>query len=101
MSRIVDYNWFVTQAKKHELDIVKLDVIYPMTDTRCWSAVINPNRDNVIVTFNINRYNVGNGYFDILSSSKNIVNVYISDIFETIETVLSDSGNYMTVNIND
>lgn len=85
----IDYNTFASRARKNDLHVTKLDISYPIADTRCWTAIINQGTDNVLVTLNVNRYQFGNQYFDILSSSKTITDVYVEDVYETLELLLN------------
>lgn len=85
----VDFPSFSGKLRKQECVVQKLDLSFNQADTRCWSALINPGSDNIIVTFNVNRYNVGNKYFDIMSSERIISDVYVDDIYETLEMLLN------------
>jgi len=84
----IDYQTFASKLKSDGYTVQKLDCVYPIQDTRCWTAVVNPGEENLIVTFIINRYNIGNHYFDILSSSRSITDIYSSDIYDVLDSIL-------------
>jgi hypothetical protein len=65
----------------------KLDIIYHVSDSRVWTAVINPSKENVIVTFHANRTFLGEASFDILADRKEFKNVdheFIHDVLEPL-----------------
>lgn len=84
----IDYHTFASRMKSNGHTVHKMDISYPLADTRCWTAQINQGSDNILVTLNVNRYQIGNQYFDILADSKNIVDVYIADIYDTINLIV-------------
>lgn len=88
MSNIIDYAIFQSKIEKYECKCQKLDIYYNKSDSRCWTALINPDTDNVLVTQHINRYDLGDTSFDVLSSEKNITDVDIDDIYQTVELLL-------------
>jgi hypothetical protein len=57
-----------------------------MADCRCWTAVINPESDNILVTFVVNRLKHGSYYFDIITQDRTSLDVYAADIYD----ILSD-----------
>jgi hypothetical protein len=84
----IDYNTFASKLRSEDLTVQKLDVSYSMADTRCWTALINPETHNLIVTFVVNRHQIGNHYFDILSSKRILTDIYTNDIYEAIDALL-------------
>ena len=86
----IDYKTFASRMKKNDIRVFKLDTTYAMADTRCWTALINEGTDNILVTFNVNRYAIGNQYFDIMSSKKIITDVYVDDIYDTIDLLINN-----------
>lgn len=86
----IDYNTFASRIKSSGHTIHKMDISYPMADTRCWTALINQGKDNLLVTLNINRYQVGNQYFDVLFDSKIITDIYVDDIYDTISLLTKE-----------
>jgi len=84
----LDYPTFAGKIEQFECEIYKLDVIYNHADHRCWTAIINPKKDNIIVTYGINKYGPGTRYFDILASEKTMIDVYQDDVYSIIESML-------------
>lgn len=97
----IDYQTFAGRIKKSDLDIYKLDTSYPTADTRCWTALINQGTDNILVTFNVNRYQPGNQYFDILSKDKVITDIYVDDIYDTIDLLIKPKTPSIIFNNTD
>lgn len=83
----MDYPTFFNNIKKTPNSINKLDLSYNHGDCRCWSAVINPESQNVIVTYVINRYEIGFQCFDILASGHILTDVPVEDIYDVIDVV--------------
>jgi hypothetical protein len=86
----IDYQTFSSRMKSNGHTVHKMDITYPLADTRCWTAQINKGTDNILVTLNVNRYQIGNQYFDILADSRNIVDVYIEDIYDTVNLMIRE-----------
>jgi hypothetical protein len=91
MSNLVDYSIFQGKIEKYECKCYKLDIFFNKGDSRCWTAVVNPNTDNVFVTHHINKSDLGEATFDVISSDKIITDVDPEDIYQTIELILKDS----------
>jgi hypothetical protein len=87
MKNYIDYNTFESNVKNLGLTITKLDVNYNFADCRCWSAIINPSSDNILVTFVVNREKYGTYFFDILTHDRTSTNVYVDDIYDILETL--------------
>jgi hypothetical protein len=83
----MDYNNFAGRLKNTNLTVQRMNISYPQIDTRCWTAIINKGTDNIFVTYNVNRNDIGTQYFDILSSDKTLANVEYEDIFDTIDLI--------------
>lgn len=83
----MDYNNFAGRLKNTNLTVQRLNISYPEIDTRCWTAIINKSTDNIFVTYNRNRYDLGTNLFDIVSSDKTLTDVEVEDIFDTIEQI--------------
>lgn len=86
----IDYQTFASRMKSNGHTVHKMDISYPISDTRCWTAQINQGKDNILITLNVNRYQIGNQYFDILADSKNITDVYIDDIYDTVNLLVRE-----------
>lgn len=53
----MDYNTFAGKVRNSDCSVLKLDIVYNHTDCRCWSAIVNQGKENIIVTYNVNRRN--------------------------------------------
>jgi len=85
----MDYNTFAGKVRNSECSVSKLDLVYNHTDCRCWSAIVNQGKDNIIVTYSVNRSELGSQSFDILSSNKILTDVEPEDICDVIEYMLN------------
>jgi hypothetical protein len=85
----MDYNTFVGKLKKYNCSVVKSDILYNQTDCRCWTAIINQKTDNIIVTYNINRSDLGSQHFDIISSNKISTDVEIDEVYDFIDVLIN------------
>ncbi len=65
----MDYPTFNNNISKTPNKITKLDLSYNHSDGRCWTALINPESQNIVVTYVVNRYEIGHQCFDIQSSN--------------------------------
>lgn len=81
----MDYHTFVGKVKNANCSVTKLDLVYNQADCRCWSAIVNQGKENIIVTFNVNRSELGSKEFDILSSNRILTDVEPEDICDIIE----------------
>ena len=90
----MDYNIFTNNIQKSGFKVHKLDISYNLGDTRCWSVLLNPETDNIVITYNINRYELGTQLFDILSAKSILTDVEVEDIYDTLELL---SEKYYTV----
>jgi hypothetical protein len=96
MRHYIDYNTFESHVKNLGMTVLKLDVAYNHGDCRCWSALINPSTDNIIVTFVVNREKYGSYYFDMLTQDRTATNIFVADIYD----ILSDITGQTQVNID-
>lgn len=88
----VDYATFASKIKHMEVNVLKLDIVYNQSDHRCWTAVINPGRENIVVTFHVNKYGYKNSfYFDILFQDKVYLDIYVEDIYDVIQNIIQKS----------
>lgn len=85
----MDYNTFAGKVRSAECSVAKLDLVYNHTDCRCWSAIVNQGRDNIIVTYNVNRSELGSQAFDIFSSTKILTDVEPEDVCDVVEYMLT------------
>jgi hypothetical protein len=81
----MDYQTFAGKVKNSNCSVLKLDLVYNHTDCRCWSAIINQGKENIIVTYSVNRSEHGSKEFDILSSNRILTDVDPEDVCEIIE----------------
>jgi len=81
----MDYHTFAGKVKNSNCSITRLDLIYNQTDCRCWSAIINQGKENIIVTYSVNRSEFGSKEFDILSSNRILTDIEPDDVCEIIE----------------
>lgn len=93
---VVEYKTFEDNIKRFNLECYKLDVVYHVSDCRYWTAVVNPKKENIFVTFHVNNTQIGDRFFDVLSSEKTISYVYVEDIYDTIDLIV----NKDTINVN-
>jgi hypothetical protein len=87
-NQLIEYGTFQSKVEKYECKCQKLDVFYGKADSRCWTAIINPNKENLFVTYHINRYDIGDSSFDVLSSEKILLEIDPEDIYQTVELLL-------------
>jgi hypothetical protein len=83
----IDYQTFASTLKNTGFTVAKLDIIYNISDHRSWTAVVNPDSHNILVTYTINKNGVGNRYFDIIANNKVLLDVYVEDIYQVIENL--------------
>ena len=84
----LDYPTFLGKVRQYECQVQKLDLVYHQSDHRCWSAVINPGKENIIVTYGINKYGPGTRFFDVVTSDRVHTDVYQEDVYPMLETLL-------------
>lgn len=84
----MEYLKFADNVKKIDCNVTKLSISYNQADSRCWTALINQNIDNIVVTHHINKYEYGTQLFDIFSSKKIITDVEIDDLYDTIDLLI-------------
>ena len=87
----MDYNNFSGRLKNTNYTVTRQNISYNQLDTRCWTAIINQGTDNIFVTYNVNRYDIGTQYFDIISSNRILTDVEVDDVFDTIEYICKKS----------
>lgn len=85
----MDYNTFAGKVKSSDCSVTKLDLVYNQADCRCWSALINQGKDNIVVTHVINRFDYGSQLFDIFTPNKVLTDVETEDVFDTIELLVN------------
>jgi hypothetical protein len=81
----MEYHSFAGKVKNANCSVTKLDLVYNQADCRCWSAIVNQGNENIIVTFNVNRSELGSKEFDILSSNRILTDVDPEDVCDIIE----------------
>lgn len=88
MRNYIDYNTFESHVKNLDANCFKLDINYNMADHRCWSAVVNPGQENIIVTFTMNKDRYGTYFFDIITQDRTSMDVYAVDIYDILGDLL-------------
>ena len=89
---ITDYPTFEGKIEKYDHTCKKLEISYNKSDSRCWSAIIQPNKENVFVTCHANKWEYGDRLFDIISSSKVVFDVDPEDIYQTIDLIINKTA---------
>ena len=85
----MDYPTFKELIERSDITVSKLDIPYSILDGRCWTAIVNPSSDNIIVNYVVNRYEIKDQCFDVFSSKHNLIDVSIDSIVNTIESLRS------------
>ena len=85
----MDYNTFAGKVRNSDCSVLKLDIVYNHTDCRCWSAIVNQGKENIIVTYNVNRSEHGSQIFDLFSSTKILTDIESEDIFDIINYIVN------------
>ena len=93
----IDYATFNSKITNYGCICEKLDIMFNVADHRCWSAVVNPNGENIIVTFHINKHQLGEKYFDVLTQNYVYEDIYTDSIYDLIESLLN-TKSYITNN---
>ena len=88
MKKYIDYPTFESNIKAFGATSAKLDVIYNHSDHRCWSAVVDPGKSNIIVTFTLNKGDHGTYYFDIITQDRTSMDIYVDDIYDIISDLV-------------
>lgn len=82
------YDEFVKESvEKCGLKPKRLDINYAEFDSRCWTAILGKDNINILVTYHVNRTELGDKSFDVLSSKYPIMGVSVGDIFDTINSI--------------
>lgn len=68
----------------------KLNVIYNESDTRCWTAIVRSGKDNIFVTYHVNKEEYGNRGFDILAGRQMKFMVPSSEVFGELNQILGN-----------
>lgn len=92
----MDYHTFAGKARGPNCSVTKMDFLYNQSDCRCWSALINQGKDNIVVTFSVNRSEYGVQLFDVFSSKRIFTDIEPEDIFDVIEMVLPKTEQLQT-----
>lgn len=86
--KFISYEVFQAQIGKFNYKSQKIDVVFHTADHRCWAALISPEQDNIIVVHSINKYDLGDIFFDIITQDKVITDVEPEDIYDEIGVLL-------------
>lgn len=96
-SETLDFATFKSKLESVGAQCQKLDIIYNQSDSRVWTAIVNPQKEALMVTGHINRlvpsdaFFMGNKSFDILSSTQTITNIHPEEIHENITDLLEET----------
>jgi hypothetical protein len=83
----MDYTTFSNNIAKTPNQIEKLELSYNHSDGRCWTAIINPKTQNILVTYIVNRYEIGYQGFDIMTTDVILSDIAVEDIYDVLETL--------------
>lgn len=94
----LDFTVFKSKVETLGAKVVKLDILYNHSDSRVWTAIVNPLGEALFVTGHINRvltnnqepFRMGNKSFDILSSAQTMMNIHVDDIYDNINDLLDE-----------
>ncbi len=86
---IIDYATFEAKIEKYDHVCRKLEISFNKADSRCWTAIINPNKENIYVTCHANKWEYGDRLFDILASGKIVLDVDPEDVYQTIDLIIN------------
>jgi len=94
----LDFTAFKSKIETLGAKVQKLDILYNHSDSRVWTAIINPTNEALFVTGHVNRvlvnsaepFKMGHKSFDILSSTQTMINVHVDDVFDNINDMLDE-----------
>lgn len=98
---ITEYPVFLTKIAKIDLKVQKLDIIYNKVDSRCWSAIVDPIDQNIIVTYHINKLEFGDRVYDIVTSTKSYIDIEEHQIYELLEDLTRKTQTIVYVDSNE
>lgn len=75
--------------EKCGLKVKRMEVSYNESDTRCWTAIIGHNNQNILATYHVNKTEYGTRCFDILSSRNPSLEIPENEVFEVITNLLN------------
>jgi hypothetical protein len=85
-----DYSTFKGKIERADGVVCqKLDILYHTSDSRVWSAIINPSKESIIVTFHYNKTDLGDASFDVLANQKEFMGVDGEFIFDVLEQLIA------------
>lgn len=70
------------KGKDNPKSVYKLDIVYADWDSRCWTALVGDEK--FIVTFHVNRGDLRNESFDLLSSNRNYIDITLVEVLDII-----------------
>lgn len=92
----IDYTTFALKIQELGYNTHKLSIVYPIGDSRCWSALVNPNAENLLVTYFTNRTDLDHNSFDIMTSNdmerSMHTDVPVDDVFSFIDNLISGAS---------
>lgn len=86
----MNFDEFKRQLEENcEATSEKLNIIYNESDTRCWTAIVEPGNSNIFVTYHTNKGELGNRGFDIVSKRRTILMSPPSEVFGEITNIIN------------
>jgi len=67
----------------------KLEIKYAKYDSRVWTAVVNPNMDNIIINYHINKEELDQETFDVFASNRIVYDLDLDSVIDTIVAIAS------------
>lgn len=90
------YPTFAVKIQELGYSAHKLSIVYPIADPRCWTALINPGNENLLVTYFINRDDLEHSSFDIMTSNdmdrESYSDIPEDDILSFIDNIISGAS---------
>jgi DNA-binding sugar fermentation-stimulating protein len=94
----LDFPTFKGKLGKYDITASKMDIYYKQHDPRAWTAIINSGVENILVTYFINRNDIGERNFDIITENKSYKEVEEEDIYQTIDLLVKKTPPTETTN---
>lgn len=88
-AEMLDFPTFKNKLGKYNIDAHKLDVVYRVHDCRSWSALINPGKENIFVTYIVNRDEFNSRSFDIITDDRLTSGIEEDDIYQRLDLIIN------------
>jgi hypothetical protein len=69
-----------------------MDIYYTRGDSRCWTAILNQGKDNILVTYHYNKDYLGHQCIDILSSERSMIGIEPEYVYDIIEELVNKTS---------